>query len=609
MKHIGVIIVLILVFWYIYVRYSIKDFFTDAQTSVIDIATGGNHTLFLTSNQNVFSCGLNNNGRLGLGNLKTTIAPTHISQATNIKKIYAGDKNSFFISSNGTFACGNNDNYQLGTGIESQYEQSLVYINRQNIESIAAGWLHTLFIDNNKNAYIVGYNNTGQLGLGHRTTIKNIEMLPINVQIDKIATGWGHTLFLTKDPSLVYSCGWNAYGQLGIGNNTEQLTPVPVIFPPTVKIVGIYAGMDYSMFISSTGQVYACGKNTNGQLGIGGTENYAVPTLISGLQQKIKYISSQYEHSMFVTENGEVYSCGRNDHGQLGLGDTTDYDVPQKIERLEEPIKKVCTGIGHTIFLSTSGVAYGCGKNTYGAVGTGDLVQHKIPVKCNIEFVKRDKADFRSIYMETPKQQQPPLQSQQLLSINIESQQEQTPTVQPITLSDSQTLKGRLLRRRFKLDSNIASLNTENFNRAFCNSLNTETIYTRRFRVPNDNHVALEYTGWITVPQSGNYTFGLTSDDGSDLALYIDGKWKLITSAYGYKPPEQNPPAPGKEYLEANTLYPIRIRFHEQGGGQALNVFWIPPNSSSFERIPFRVFRSARNKNIRGNNFPDPAVC
>lgn len=181
----------------------------------------------------------------------------------------------------------------------------------------------------------------------------------------------------------------------------------------------------------------------------------------------------------------------------------------------------------------------------------------------------------------------------------------QTPTSAPV----NQLVSGQLIRRRFVLNSGVASRNTENFNKAFCNSLTTELTYVQNFNIPNANYVALEYTGWITVPQSGNYRFGLTSDDGSDLALYLDNQWKIITSAYGYKPPERSPPSSGTQYLQANTLYPIRIRFHEQGGGQALNVFWIPPNNTSFTRIPFSVFRSAPDKNIRGNNYPNPAVC
>lgn len=171
---------------------------------------------------------------------------------------------------------------------------------------------------------------------------------------------------------------------------------------------------------------------------------------------------------------------------------------------------------------------------------------------------------------------------------------------------------GQLIRRKFTLSSGTASLNLENFNAAFNNTLSSEIVRVSDFTLPNEEAFACEYTGWLIVTTTGNYTFGLTSDDGSDLALFYNNRWNIITSAYGYKPPESSPPVPGTVTLTAFLPYPIRIRFHEQGGGQALNVFWIPPGSSTFTPIPFSVFRCSSSTpyiaSIREENFPNPVA-
>ena len=47
--------------------------------------------------------------------------------------------------------------------------------------------------------------------------------------ITHVACGWFHTVFLASDGK-VYSCGYNSYGQLGLGNTTDQYTPVEITF-------------------------------------------------------------------------------------------------------------------------------------------------------------------------------------------------------------------------------------------------------------------------------------------------------------------------------------------------------------------------------------------
>ena len=166
---------------------------------------------------------------------------------------------------------------------------------------------------------------------------------------------------------------------------------------------------------------------------------------------------------------------------------------------------------------------------------------------------------------------------------------------------------GTLLRRYFTLSSTTASLNTANMNAAFGAATTTISLTQVTSLAPfAEDFIALEFTGWLVPTSSGNHTFGLTSDDGSDMALYINNAWDIVTNAYGYKAPEASPPAPGTRNLTAFVPYPIRIRFHEQGGGEALNLFWIPPGASVYAAVPFSVFRSATT--VLAEGFPNPAV-
>ncbi len=66
---------------------------------------------------------------------------------------------------------------------------------------------------------------------------------------------------------------------------------------------------------------YAWGTNTSGQLGIGSYEFQAYPVEIKKLKNiKIKKIAAGTNFTLFLSEKGEVYGCGTNEYGHLGLG-------------------------------------------------------------------------------------------------------------------------------------------------------------------------------------------------------------------------------------------------------------------------------------------------
>ena len=88
------------------------------------------------------------------------------------------------------------------------------------------------------------------------------------------------------------------------------------------KARDIFCGNHHSFYISQQGQVYGFGLNNHGQLGIGHKENVSLPTHIPELDDKnITIIAGGEHHSIACTIDGKVYCWGRNDEGQCGQGD------------------------------------------------------------------------------------------------------------------------------------------------------------------------------------------------------------------------------------------------------------------------------------------------
>ena len=87
---------------------------------------------------------------------------------------------------------------------------------------------------------------------------------------------------------------------------------------------------EHSIFILENGSVKGCGGNSYGQLGIGNTTNQT--SIIDISINNVKQITGGGYHTMFLLENGTVKCCGLNSSGELGIGSTTNQtsivDVP-----------------------------------------------------------------------------------------------------------------------------------------------------------------------------------------------------------------------------------------------------------------------------------------
>ncbi|CAM9461344.1 unnamed protein product [Ectocarpus sp. 12 AP-2014] len=179
----------------------------------------------------------------------------------------------------------------------------------------------------------------------------------------------------------VYAWGHNRVAQLGIGNsftvprNMEgaYFLPSPQLVESLVgmNIVKVVAGWGHSAALTVDGQLYVCGRNYQGQLGLGSPQGFpqnerghpfqADFCLIDRLQHlKIKQIACGGEHSVAVAENGEVWSFGAGQKGQLGHESTTREDFPrlvQALKRTRREIMHVACGNNCTLVLA-GGVAF-----------------------------------------------------------------------------------------------------------------------------------------------------------------------------------------------------------------------------------------------------------
>jgi len=97
------------------------------------------------------------------------------------------------------------------------------------------------------------------------------------------------------------------------------------------------------------------------------------PVLLEALEEvQIESISSgpSAVHQFAVDTEGKVYAWGRNEKGQLGLNDLKDRKCPTVVEELTG-YRVVATAVGknHSLFLTDKGQVLACGDNKCGQIG------------------------------------------------------------------------------------------------------------------------------------------------------------------------------------------------------------------------------------------------
>ncbi|NLI74764.1 MAG: regulator, partial [Euryarchaeota archaeon] len=115
----------------------------------------------------------------------------------------------------------------------------------------------------------------------------------------------------------------------------------------------ITAGTFHSIALKSDGTVWAWGRNSNGQLGIGNTTNRHSPVQVPGLTD-VTAITAGYYHSIALKSDGTVWAWGLNNYGQLGIGNTTDQHSPVQVPGLTD-VTAITAGHYHSIALKSDG--------------------------------------------------------------------------------------------------------------------------------------------------------------------------------------------------------------------------------------------------------------
>ncbi|KAB2011241.1 hypothetical protein ES319_D09G006800v1 [Gossypium barbadense] len=309
---------------------------------IISITCGADHTIaYSLSNAEVYSWGWGDFGRLGHGNSSDLFTPQPIKalHGLRIKQIACGDSHCLAVTMEGEVqSWGRNQNGQLGLGTteDSPVPQKIKAFQGISIKMVAAGAEHTAAISKEGALYGWGWGRYGNLGLGDR----NDRLVPEKVstlneeKMNMVACGWRHTISVSVIGGL-YTYGWSKYGQLGHGDFEDHLVPYKVEALADSSIKQISGGWRHTMALTSDGKLYGWGWNKFGQVGVGENTDICSPVQVKfPNDQRVVQVSCGWRHTLAITEEQNIFSWGRGTNGQLGHGESMDRNFPKIIEAL-----------------------------------------------------------------------------------------------------------------------------------------------------------------------------------------------------------------------------------------------------------------------------------
>lgn len=247
---------------------------------------------------------------------------------------------------------------------------------------LATGSTHVLVIDNTADDTVLawGDNTKGQIGNGNTTNATYPTKVFGLTNIISVSAGDGFSLALDSS-GYVWAWGANDNGQLGDTTTSTRNTPVRV--SRLNGVTQIAAGKSFALAVKDDGTVWAWGSNTKGQLGTAssGTPFRAAPAQVSGSGfEKIHKIAAGVEHALAIKEDGSVWSWGSNDRGQLGLGNTTDSNVPARIALPAGTVIDEVAAGNHSLAIQSNGSLWAWGKNDMGQLGDDTTSDRTSPV-------------------------------------------------------------------------------------------------------------------------------------------------------------------------------------------------------------------------------------
>ena len=152
----------------------------------------------------------------------------------------------------------------------------------------------------------------------------------------------------------------------------------------------ISGGGAHSLAIDENGQLWSWGYNNSGQLGNGDTTEKTIPIKVKEGTKFTSTSAGEY-HSLAIDESGELWTWGANSYGQLGEETTLSISRTPLYVKNSRETKWVAVSAAryHSLAIDKTGQLWGWGNNEFGQVGNGAGAANDLLIPREILFGRK----------------------------------------------------------------------------------------------------------------------------------------------------------------------------------------------------------------------------
>ncbi|MEO6703601.1 MAG: chromosome condensation regulator RCC1 [Jatrophihabitantaceae bacterium] len=291
------------------------------------------HNCSLLSTGSVECWAMNIYGQLGNGTFTNSSKAIPVKGLTGAVRLLAvgGDHTCVTYQADDTTWCWGQNKYgELGDGTLTVASTKPVQVKGMPsppVKMIAGLW-HTCAILKDGTTWCWGFNGEGQLGIGTQSLAspKPVQVKGLPSTPTQLVLGLFHTCALVQDGS-TWCWGEGKYGQLGNGSTKLAVKPTRVVGLPS-NPTQIYAGGFHTCATFADGTMSCWGQNIFGQLGNGNNKNQLKPVAVKGFRPNPTLVAAGNLHTCAAYADGAVNCWGLNSDGQLGNGTKVSSPTP-----------------------------------------------------------------------------------------------------------------------------------------------------------------------------------------------------------------------------------------------------------------------------------------